>query len=141
MKVRKESTENFYETVKLWWSKHRTIVNGEQVGFPVIHKAFLPQNVFVATNDKGDDTYCCFFYETDSALAWLAYPTSNTDVSKEDREGGLEFLFHHMENYARMKGYFLLFTTSDTPNVEAALINKGFMNGDKGVNQYLKPLS
>lgn len=131
MEVRIEKTDNFYNTAVSWWDKH---------DFPNVHKSFLPEEVFVA-NNNGVDIYCCFFYHTNSALAWVAYPISNKDVPKNEREGGLKFLFDEMEKYAKEQGYYLLFTTSPIKNVIDVLKETGYTEGDLSVNQYFKPIS
>lgn len=139
MKVRKELTKDFYETVLSWWGKHKILVGDKRIPFPAIPIAFLPQNVFVAS-DNGKDLYSCFLYHTDSGLCWLAYPVSNLETTKEEREGALEFLFNEMEIYAREQGYFLMFTTSPVKAVANALKGVGYVEGDVLVTQYLKHL-
>lgn len=131
MKVRIEKTENFYATARKWWTLHK---------FPFIHISFLPVNVFVVSKDD-QDLYCCFFYHTDSALCWVAYPISNLDIPKEKRAGALEFLFNEMELYARKEGYYLMFTTSPLKAVSDVLLKIGYIEGDIAVNQYFKQLS
>lgn len=130
MKVRKELTKKFYDTAKEWWSKH---------SFPFIHISFLPVNVFVVS-DNDQDLYCMFFYHTDSALAYLAYPISNLEASKKEREGGFEFLLNEMEKYALKEGYYLTYTTSPLKVVQDTLLNLGYIEGDISVNQYFKQL-
>ncbi len=130
MEVRKELTKDFYDTAKEWWSKH---------SFPLIHISFLPVNVFVVSNNN-QDLYCMFFYETDSALAYLAYPISNLEVSKEKRKGGFEFLLKEIEKYALKEGYYLTYTTSPIKSVQDILLNIGYIEGDLLVNQYFKQL-
>ncbi len=130
MEVRKIKTADFYPFAKLWWEDH---------GFPVVHVSFLPIHVFVVS-ENNDDLYCCFFYNTDSALAYLAYPISNRKFSKERRNGALEYLFNEMEKHARKEGYYLLYTTSYVPPVMKALENIGYKEGDVLVNQFFKEL-
>lgn len=130
MEVRVEKTKDFYDTAKKWWKRHK---------FPIIHLSFLPVNVFVVSNND-QDLYCMFFYETDSALAYLAYPISNLEVPKEQRKGGFEFLLNEMEKYAIKEGYYLNYTTSPVKVVQDALLNVGYVEGDILVNQYFKTL-
>ena len=84
MKVRTEKTEDFYKTVIDWWNGHSILHNGKKVSYPLIPIAILPQKVFVL-NEKGNDTYCVFFYETDSSLCYLAYPTRNPKYKKNKK--------------------------------------------------------
>lgn len=128
MEVRIEKTSDFYLTAVKWWQKHR---------FPAPHISFLPVNVFVVSRD-GNDLYCCFFYHTDSALAWLAYPISNLEIPKEKRIGALDFLILEMEKYAKENGYYLMFTTSPVKPVQDTLLSLGYKEGDISVNQYFK---
>lgn len=139
MKVRQEKTEDFYKTVVKWWNNHRISYQGEIVSYPVYPIAILPQNVFVVS-DNDHDLYCVFFYATDSAMAWIAYPTSNLEAPAKNREGAMTFLFQEVEKYAREQNYFLIFTTSPIPNVQGALLDSGFEIGDQEVNQYYKKL-
>ena len=131
MEVRKIKTKDFYETAKLWWKSH---------GFPIVHISLLPVYVFVVS-DNNDDLYCCFFYNTDSALAYLAYPISNIKIDKEKRNGALEYLFNEIEKHARKDGYYLMYTTSYIPAVMKALEKTGYKEGDVLVNQFFKELS
>lgn len=139
MNVRIEKTVNFYETILLWWSKHSILVKGDKIPFPPVHLSLLPENVFIVSNE-GQDLYSIFFYNTDSALAYLAYPTSNKSVPKEKREGALEFLMKGVESYAIEQGYYLTYTTSPVIQVQIALLNSGYVEGDMQVNQYFKEL-
>lgn len=128
MKVRIEKTSDYYETARSFWKKH---------SFPPPHISFLPVNVFVVSRD-GNDLYCCFFYHTDSALAWLAYPISNPEIPKEKRVGALNFLILEMEKYAKEKGYYLMFTTSPVKPVQDTLLSLGYNEGDVSVSHFFK---
>jgi hypothetical protein len=137
MEVRREKTKDFYETVSNWWRGHSLPYEGKTVSFPVIPEVILPENVFVLS-EKGVDLYSVFFYQTDSALGYLAYPARNPKYPK--KEGALPLLFKKVEEYAREKGFFLLFTTSPIANVQDALLESGFVEGDIQVTQYFKQL-
>ena len=139
MKVKQFKTEEFYETVVKWWNNHKILHKGEIISYPAYPISILPQTVFVVSDDEYD-LYCVFFYATDSALAWIAYPTSNVESPKENREGALEFLFKGVEKYARENNYFLLFTTSPVESVQKSLLSADFEVGDEQVNQYYKKL-
>jgi hypothetical protein len=122
-----------------WWKSHKVEYNGEMISFPPVHLAFLPQKTFVVS-DNNSDLYCACFYETDSAMCYVAYPISNLETSKEQREGGLEALFDSMEEYAKKEGYFLMYTTSPIKAVQDALLNVGYVFGDIAVSQLLKQI-
>jgi hypothetical protein len=130
MKVRIEKTEDYYKTAKRFWDLHN---------FPNVHISFLPQKVFVVSNEV-EDLYCMFFYETDSSLAYLAYPISNLEVPKEKREGAFQFLLDEIEKYALKESYYLLYTTSPVKPVQDALLGVGYSEGDVNVTQYLKQI-
>ena len=130
MEVRIEKTTEFYQTTSKWWGLHQ---------FPVVHISFLPVNVFVVSND-GEDLYSCFFYHTDSALGWIAYPLSNPEIPKEKRVGAIDFLLAEIEKYAKENGYYLLFTTSPIKPIQDLLLSNGFTEGDVSVSHFFKPL-
>lgn len=140
MKVRIEKTDNFYDTAKLWWSRHSISYQGKTIPFPPVNRLFLPVNVFIVS-ENGEDLYSCFFYHTDSHLCWLAYPISNLKASVKKRQGGLEFLFKEMEKYAHKQGYVLMFTTTPVKNEQKALLNIDYVEGDISVSQYFKQIS
>ncbi len=128
MKVRIEKTKDFYPTILSWWAKH---------SFIGPHQILLPVNVFIVSS--GDqDLYFCFFYNTDSALAYVAYPSSNKDAPVEIRKDALEYLFAEMEKYAKEQGYLAMYTTSATIPVIDALTKEGYKEADLKVNQYFK---
>jgi len=140
MEVRKEETSNFYKTAVQWWSKHIVSYEGKKIPFPAIPESLLPTDVFIVSHN-GLDLYSCFFYHTNSALAWVAYPISNLEATKEEREGAFEYLLIEMEIYAKKEGYFMMFTTSPIPNVIKALKSQDYIEGDLSVNQYFKPIN
>ncbi|MFK5981447.1 MAG: hypothetical protein QM499_00920 [Flavobacteriaceae bacterium] len=139
MKVRQLKTKDFYNVVSKWWNNHQILHEGKKISYPLIPLSILPQNVFVVSDDKYD-LYCIFFYQTDSAMSWLAYPTSNLEAPKKNRKGALEFLINEVERYAREHNYFLLFTTSPVKPVQDALLSVGFVIGDEKVSQFYKKL-
>lgn len=130
MEVRIVKTEDFYDTMKQWW---------EGQNFPPVAPAMLPEITLVCYN--GDlPIYSTCFYNTDSNLCWLGWQIANPNAPKELKKGGLKFLFDEVEKYARYRGYMVMFTTSNTPSVEAKLKETKFNLGDENVNHYVKIL-
>ena len=139
MEVRIEKTSEFYHTMKDWWGMHIVEHDGIKIPFPAIPLLALPKNTFVVSDD-GVDLYSCCFYETDSALGYVAYPISNLYVEKEKRIGGLEYLLNKIEAHAKKTGYLMLYTTSPIKPVQEALLKVGYGYGDKIVTQYFKAI-
>lgn len=131
MKVKLINTEEVYDMINGWLNGHK---------LPSLPKTILPKSTFVCYNDKDTPVYSMCFYNTDSDLCWIGFQVSNPEVSKEKTKGGFDLLFKSAEEYARHLGYKLMLTTSSTPSVIGALSNNGFVEGDTGVNQYLKEL-
>jgi len=131
MKVRIERTKEFYPTAVTWWERHN---------FPTPHKLLLPPNVFIVSDDS-HDLFCCWLYRTDSLLAYLAYPISNLDSTKEQRKGALQFLLNEIEVYAKKEGFAMIYTTSPIVPVIEALTSEGYIEGDLLVNQYFKQVT
>lgn len=128
MTVRKVSTEVFYPTLKEWWTEHN---------FPLLGLDFLPQTVFVCYSGF-IATHAILFYNTDSGLCWIAFPTSNPFLESEAKDGGLETLLKGVSEYAKVNNYQYIFTTSPVEKVKEALLKTGFNLGDENVNHYLK---
>ena len=126
--VKRHSKSEFYEIFSKWLFNHN---------FPIINEILLPENVFVVYSED-IPIYCMWFYFTDSKLAWLAFPCSNSNIPYKKRDGGLRFLLNHIENYAKKKGIKMLFTTSNTESVVKVLTTSDFLEGDLKVNQYYK---
>ena len=128
MKIEIRKSDSFYPTLKSWWVEH---------DFPEIVKEVLPQDVIVVVKEH-TAIYAAAFYHTDSALCWIAFPTSNPFASKKAKKGGLEALISAAEEYAKECGYKVIFTTSGTKAIENVLVDSDFSLGDVKVNQYLK---
>lgn len=126
--VKKISKDEFYPVYAQWMQKR---------DFPVWDKILLPDDAFVAY--RGEEPICCaWLVLTNSALAWLAFPGSNPLAL--DRRNALEVVFRHMADYARGIGSAMVFTTSNTPSVQSALLGSGFDVGDTNVQHYIKIL-
>lgn len=130
MKFNKVSTKDFYPILEYWWERHH---------FTAVSRGILPPEVFVVS--KGETPiYSMFLYETNSGLCWIAWPLSNPDVSKTEKEGGLDFLIKKVSEYAKEKGFIVSFTTSPVRPVQESLKREGYQEGDVKVNHYLKIL-
>lgn len=123
-------TEEFYDVLKYWWESH---------DFKPVDINAVPEHVFVAHNGK-EPLYSMFLYETNSKLCWIGWQLANPDASKEDREGGLDFLIKQVTTYATKIGYKYCFTTSPVEVVQASLLKNGYVGADLQVNQYFKVL-
>lgn len=95
--------------------------------------------VFVCYS-KGIPVYSCFFWRTPSTFSVIGFPFSDKDVPYEDKEGGLSFLFNHIAHYAKVSGFKMIWTTSDTPKVIESMLESGFGVADTKVDQYYKYL-
>lgn len=129
MKVRIEQTKEFYATAVSWWNMH---------DFPPPHIVFLPQKVFVVS-ENNNDLYAMFVYETDSGLLFIAFPIRNKKFPQN--ETAFSYLLSEIEKWALKRGYSYLYTTSPISYLDKLFLSKGFVYGDKNVNQYIKVIS
>ena len=127
--IKKVKTVDFKGTILEWCRGHN---------FP-LNLNMLPENTFVYYVEDVP-VYSVCFYNTDSYLAWLAYPLSNPFCYKELKEGGLNRLFQYVSEYAKSLNYAFLFTTSNTVAIENELKSTDFSQGDETVNHYFKIL-
>lgn len=127
--INKVKTVDFHNTLLEWAKGHNFTLN---IGL-------LPDTTFVYYVED-TPVYSVCFYNTDSYLAWLAWPLSNPFCDKSLKEGGLDILFQYVSEYAKSLDYVFLFTTSSTPIVEEKLIETNFIQGDNKVNHYFKIL-
>ena len=127
--IKKVKTVDFNNTIVEWSKGHN---------FP-LNVGILPDTTFVYYVED-TPVYSVCFYNTDSYLAWLAWPLSNPFCDRSLKEYGLNRLFDYVGEYAKSLDYVFLFTTSNTKVVENELENIGFFTGDKTVNHYLKIL-
>ena len=127
-----QSREKFYPTYNEWCEAH---------GFPTIPSSWLPEKVFIAYKDD-IPTHSCFFWETDSALALIGFPCSNKLADKEVKEGGLEYLYAVMCEYAKSKHYQSIstYSHSERPTILSALKANNFVIGDVDVINLIKHL-
>lgn len=129
--VKKHSKEHFFDTYIKWCIEHK---------FPTITIDWFPENVFVSYNENDEPCYCCWFWHTDSKLAWIGFPCSNKQVKFRDREGGLDALYEYISKYAKKKNYTTIITTSGREETDRVCKNTGYVLGDENVNHYLKNL-
>lgn len=121
--------EYFYPTYELWCSGHK---------FPRLWIENIEES-FVCFMDK-EPIYNVFFWSTKSKICVLGFPVSNPSISYKEREGGLEYLIDKVSQYAKEKGFSLMWTTSATERVIESLNKTGFKLGDTNINQYSKVL-
>ena len=128
--IKKVKTVDFQGTLLRWSKGHN---------FP-LNIGVLPETTFVYYVED-IPVYSVCFYNTDSYLAWLAWPLSNPFCDKLLKEGGLNRLFQYVSEYAKSLDYIFLFTTSSTIEIEDKLKEVSFIQGDTKVNHYLKILN
>ena len=129
MKVNIIKTQEFYSTMVEWWKVQN---------FGQVSPSMLPEYTFVCYNDKDIPVYSMCFYHTDSNLCWIGWQLANPEVKKEDKKGCFKYLFEQVEEHAKAWGYQIMFTTSNTPSVEATLKDCNYNIGDTNVNHYIK---
>lgn len=125
MEVKVIDKDEFYSTY-VQWSNH--------YGFAARYIDEI--DTVVACYKEDMLLYTCFFWRTNSAFCIIGFPFANPYISKEDKEGGMVALFEGIAKLAKQAGFRMIFTTSDTPPVEEALQQAGFLLGDMKVNQY-----
>jgi hypothetical protein len=103
--------------------------------FPMEFVNILPAKTLVVFNED-IPVYAVGIYDTSSPVCWMGFVIANPATTKEQRKGGLRFITEEAINYAKYNGYKLMFTTSNTPSIEAKLKECGFIEGDTNVNQY-----
>lgn len=85
--------------------------------------------------------YLACIYITNSPVAIIGWELANPSVEKQEKKGGLKFLFEKAKELSRQMGYDFLFTTSSTEPVQVKLQESGFHTGDQSVNHYLIKLN
>lgn len=128
--VKQHPKKEFYPIYCKWLETHN---------FPAIAEILLPENVFVFYTDEVP-CYCLWLYFTDSKLCWIAFPASNKNVNFNKRNCGMEFLLNEVLKYCKKKKIAMVITTSNTEKIMESLLITGFVEGDKGVNHYVKIL-
>ena len=126
-KVKKYPKNEFYETYIKWCDDHK---------FPRISDLWLPEFCFVCY-DEETPIYVSWFWFTNSKIAWQGFMASNKKYSHKKKVGGMDFLFTHIENYAKRKNIVTVFTTSSTDSIEKGLVRSGYIVGDTA-NHYFK---
>lgn len=111
---------------------------GEQRGFPIPPKTFLPQTTVVAYDELGEPVYSVCLYKTDSDVAWIGWQLSNPIKDKEVRQKSFLIILEHIERFLEMQDYKHIITTTGTPPVEVGLSASGYMKADTNINQYIK---
>lgn len=129
-KVRVINKEEFYP-IYVKWSEHYNF-----------SPRYLDEIDTVIACYKDDVlTYTCFFWHTNSTFCVIGFPFANPEANKGQKRGCLRRLLDGVAALALEAGFRVMWTTSDTPPVESALLESGFIAGDARVNQYVKVLS
>ena len=115
-----------YEEVSGWWRAR------DQKPVP---RWALPPTGLIAPG-----LAAAFLYNTDSALAWLGWSTTNPSADKTERRKALDEIIEALVLQAAERGYKVVFTTTDHPRLAEAYRAAGFGEGDVGVTQYMKGL-
>ena len=132
--VKKHNKIDVFPTYKKWCQEH---------GFPIMDIQLFPENAFMVylqENNFDVPLYMVWFWHTDSSMAQVGFPVSNKSISKNKKQGALDFLFNEVSKYAKRKKYLLLFTTSNTESIVDSLKKSGFVYGDQNVSQFLKKI-
>lgn len=94
----------------------------------------------VIVSDESEDLYGGFLYLTDGNIGWLEWVVSNKSVSVNRKRGALGFLVDVVSDIAKKNGMKLMFTSTVLPTFRNGLLKCGFLEGDKGIYQFVKCL-
>lgn len=130
LKFRLENKFDYYPTIAKWYEEHN---------FPVISFDITPESLFVVSNET-KDLYCVPIHITDSTLAYIAFPVSNKNATKEEKEGAFTRLLAYAEETLGILGYTTFVTTSDTPVLMKMFAEAGYEESEKNVTYYIKNL-
>lgn len=116
--------ESDYETVVSWWQSR---------SWPVLPREFLPATGYVV------EGICAgFLYQTDSKIAWLEFIISNPATSPDDRAKALDSLIQHAVEDAKLKGFKIVFTSTNHDKLIKRYEDNGFIVGDKGMTNLVR---
>lgn len=88
-----------------------------------------------------DNNAALFLYPVmGSKVAWLGWPISNPETSKEDRDKALNCLFDIIHKEAKELGFKYIWTTSGVSPVQERLVKQNYVVGDTNINQYWRQL-
>lgn len=128
LRFRLENKFDYYPTIAKWYEQHN---------FPVISFDVTPESLFVVSNET-KDLYCIPIHITDSTLAYIAFPVSNKEATKEEKEGAFTRLLGYAEETLGILGYTTFVTTSDTPVLMKMFAEAGYEESEKNVTYYIK---
>jgi hypothetical protein len=122
---------DFQPVLKKWW---------EGQDFVVLTEELLPNRIFVASLN-GVDFYAIPVYATDSAFAWMGFPTANPEIKQEDKElksSCFVYLLEQLETCLKRDGFSRIITTSMHNSVMNNLEKRDFLKVDEGTNFFIK---
>lgn len=130
MRLEGYSEEKHGQMLQQWWhSKHALDFNLDLLSETGV-LAYV-EDVAIAA---------AFLYLTNSKVAWIGWPVSDPESSKELRDVALNEIFENLHQTARDYDYTLIWTVSGIPALQKRYEELGYLLGDENVNQYFKPL-
>lgn len=125
--ILRRTVKTDYSKLAQWWESHTQTP---------LHADMVSMYGWVV-----EGVAACFLYPAlGSKIAWMGWPISNPESSKETRDEALDLIFDTIHKDAQTMGYRIMLTTSNTPPVQTRLEKHGYSLGDKDVNHYWKAL-
>ena len=117
-----------YPNICHWWSAW---------DWPAVPLDILPPTGFIVSN-KGADICAAWLYLTNSRLASIEWIISNRDTTREQRAGGIEYLFEHIAKRAKEAYYSHLITNLTHKGLSKRLTQIGYGEADTGLTSMIK---
>lgn len=121
-----------YSLIKNWWLGHTGDIAPEQ---------FLLSDFGHVALSAGKPVAAMFWFPTiGSKIAFIGWPISNPESTRDERSVALDKLMFEIERHALILGYSALTTYSSRSSVAKRFEQHGYMIGDSPVTQYIKIL-
>lgn len=87
-----------------------------------------------------EDIAAAWLYTTNSKFAIIAWPISNKDKSKEDKDKALDLIFNKCENIAKRLGYDISVNFTNHQELFDRFEKRGYIVGDSEIINLMKGL-
>lgn len=121
-------TPEDYETVCRWWTEW---------GWPCLPTDSLPDLGMIGLlNDE--PKACAWLYQTDSSLAWVAFPISTKKLRGKQRHQVLDYMLCALCDLAKVRGFKFVNALTNSASLGARYERLGFGAFDQNITHYLK---
>lgn len=122
---------NHYPIVEEWW---------KDWGWNPVTPEMLSHDGILVYNEQGKPIYAGWIYFTGTALAFFEFIVSDKNATKEEKQGGLQFLLETANTIMKYRGATMTWHQTNNEALIKGLLKNGYKKGDLNCTNLCKNL-